>query len=103
MNPRFICLMDPPCLANMQKLILRHKESVSRFTNLDFEAIDKVKYLFEFDRQVQTVCWGYPTESSYYRDASSSDSVLAIRIPFFAIQAADDPVWSPISINLSSS
>lgn len=29
---------------------------------------------------------------AYYRDASSSDSVLAIRIPFLAIQALDDPV-----------
>lgn len=37
----------------MKKLILRHKESVSKFTNLDFEAIDKVTYLFEFDRAVQ--------------------------------------------------
>lgn len=43
----------PRCLANMKKLILRHRESISKFTNLDFEAIDKVKYLFEFDRAVQ--------------------------------------------------
>lgn len=40
----------------------------------------------------RTVSWGYPTESAYYRDASSSDSVLAIRVPYFAIQSADDPV-----------
>lgn len=40
----------------------------------------------------RTVSWGYPTETAYYRDASSSDSVLAIRIPYLAIQAADDPV-----------
>lgn len=36
--------------------------------------------------------WGYPTENAYYRDASSSDAVLAIRIPFLAISALDDPV-----------
>lgn len=40
----------------------------------------------------RTVSWGYPTETAYYRDASSSDSVLAIRIPYLAVQAADDPV-----------
>ena len=40
----------------------------------------------------RTKSWGYPTEDAYYRDASSSDSVLAIRIPFLAIAAADDPV-----------
>lgn len=41
---------------------------------------------------LRCISWGYPTESAYYRDASSSDSVLAIRIPYLAIQAADDPV-----------
>ncbi|KAF3770769.1 AB-hydrolase YheT [Cryphonectria parasitica EP155] len=75
-----------------RELVLRHKDSISKFTKLDFEAIQKVTYLFEFDREVQTVCWGYPTENAYYRDASSSDSVLAIRIPYLAIQAADDPI-----------
>lgn len=32
---------------------MRHKESVSKHTNLDFDAIEKVKYLYEFDREVQ--------------------------------------------------
>ncbi len=36
--------------------------------------------------------WGYPTEEAYYRDASSSDALLNIRIPFLAVQAKDDPV-----------
>jgi predicted alpha/beta-fold hydrolase len=36
--------------------------------------------------------WGYPTVGAYYRDASSVDSLLAIRVPFFAINAEDDPV-----------
>lgn len=39
--------------------------------------------------------WGYPTVYAYYRDASSVDAILAIRIPFLAINAIDDPVsWS---------
>lgn len=45
------------------------------------------------------ISWGYPTESAYYRDASSSDSVLAIRIPYLAIQAADDPVSPRLGSN----
>ncbi|KKY30117.1 putative embryosis-associated protein emb8 [Diaporthe ampelina] len=77
---------------NMKKLILRHRESITQHTKLDFEAIQNVTYLYEFDREVQCISWGYPTESAYYRDASSSDSVLAIRIPYLAIQAADDPI-----------
>jgi hypothetical protein len=36
--------------------------------------------------------WGYPTESAYYRDASSSDAVLSIKIPFVALHATDDPI-----------
>lgn len=43
-------------------------------------------------RDVQGPTWGYPTEGAYYRDASCADSVLAVRIPLFAIHAEDDPV-----------
>src|ERR1700742_79965 len=45
-------------------------------------------------RVVQCPSWGYPTEGAYYRDASSSDSVLAERVPLFVIHADDDPVCS---------
>jgi predicted alpha/beta-fold hydrolase len=49
----------------------------------------------DFDRR-RTVTWGYPTENAYYRDASSADAVLAVRIPFLAISALDDPVGSAL-------
>ncbi|KAL2021496.1 hypothetical protein VTK56DRAFT_7129 [Thermocarpiscus australiensis] len=77
---------------NMKKLINTHKDAVLEHTKLDFDRIQKVTYLYEFDREVQTVTWGYPTENAYYRDASSADAVLAIRIPFLAISALDDPI-----------
>jgi predicted alpha/beta-fold hydrolase len=35
---------------------------------------------------------GYTTEDAYYRDASSAESMLAIKVPFLAIQAEYDPV-----------
>ena len=41
------------CPANMKKLILRHKDSVLKYTQLDYEAIQNVTYLHEFDREVQ--------------------------------------------------
>ncbi|KAK3359805.1 Alpha/Beta hydrolase protein [Lasiosphaeria hispida] len=78
--------------SNMKRLIDSHEESVKKHTKLDLDKIRRLTYLFEFDREVQTVTWGYPTETAYYRDASSSDAVLAIRIPFFAIAAEDDPI-----------
>jgi predicted alpha/beta-fold hydrolase len=77
---------------NMKKLIDNHKDAVLKLTNLDYDRIQNVTYLHEFDREVQTVTWGYPTENAYYRDASSSDAVLGIRIPFLAISALDDPI-----------
>jgi len=64
---------------------------------VDPEEVRKVKYLHEFDRVIQCPTWGYPTEGAYYRDASSADSVLDIKIPCLCIHAEDDPV----SVNLS--
>ena len=77
---------------NMKKLIERHHDEVAKNSALDFEKIRKVTYLHEFDREVQGPAWGYPTEGAYYRDASSTDALFAIRIPLFAINAKDDPV-----------
>lgn len=77
---------------NMKKLIEIHAQQVTKNPKLDLERIRKVKYLHEFDREVQGPIWGYPTEGAYYRDASSVDALLAARIPLFAINAVDDPV-----------
>jgi predicted alpha/beta-fold hydrolase len=76
----------------MKKLISRHKDSVQKYTNLDFDALQNITYLYEFDRAVQCETWGYPTEDSYYRDASTTDALMAIRVPYFALSAADDPI-----------
>lgn len=37
----------------MSKLINAHKESILKHTNLDWDQINSVKYLYEFDRAVQ--------------------------------------------------
>jgi hypothetical protein len=39
----------------MKRLIDNHHEELKKFTNLDFEAVKKVTYLNEFDREVQYV------------------------------------------------
>ncbi|KAL3423974.1 hypothetical protein PVAG01_05721 [Phlyctema vagabunda] len=77
---------------NMVRLVERHAEVISKNPKIDLEQVRKVKYLHELDRAVQGPTWGYPTEGAYYRDASSTDSMLAARIPLFAINAADDPI-----------
>lgn len=37
----------------MRELISLHKESILKFTKLDWDTIRNVKYLYEFDRAVQ--------------------------------------------------
>lgn len=41
---------------------------------------------------MQCPTWGYPTEGAYYRDATSVDVLLDVRVPLFIINATDDPV-----------
>lgn len=77
---------------NMKKLFETHVDQISKNPRIDVEKVRRLRYLHEFDRDVQGPSWGYPTEGAYYRDASSSDSLLAIRIPFFALHARDDPI-----------
>ncbi|KAK5109235.1 hypothetical protein LTR62_007217 [Meristemomyces frigidus] len=77
---------------HMRSLFERHREQVLENKALDEKRILSLKYLHQFDREVQCATWGYPTEGAYYRDASSADSVLAIRIPFLALHAEDDPI-----------
>lgn len=77
---------------NMKRLFETHMDQILKNPKIDVEKVRKLKYLHEFDRYIQGPTWGYPTEGAYYRDASSTDSMLAIRIPFLAINAEDDPI-----------
>ncbi|SMR47573.1 unnamed protein product [Zymoseptoria tritici ST99CH_3D1] len=77
---------------NLLALFDTHAEQITQNKEITREKMHGLKYLHEFDRAVQCPTWGYPTEGAYYRDASSSDSVLAVRIPMLAIHAKDDPI-----------
>ncbi|KAK1051704.1 hypothetical protein LTR33_014537 [Friedmanniomyces endolithicus] len=77
---------------NMRALFERHREQILVNKSISEERIRKLKYLHEFDREVQCATWGYPTEGAYYRDATSADTVLDIRIPVFVLHARDDPI-----------
>ncbi|KAI2791794.1 hypothetical protein POX_c04673 [Penicillium oxalicum] len=80
--------------SSMKRLFEAHVDQVSKNPRIDVEAIRKTTYLHEFDRAIQCPTWGYPTEGAYYRDATSTDAMLRIRIPFFTVQAEDDPIAS---------
>ncbi|KAL4926470.1 putative hydrolase, alpha/beta fold family [Aspergillus undulatus] len=79
---------------SMKQLFEHHAEEIVKNPRIDGDAVRKIKYLHEFDRALVCRLWGYPTEGAYYRDASSIDGLLSIRIPFFVIQAEDDPIAS---------
>lgn len=76
----------------MRELLEKHEDSIVENSAFNIDNFRKVKYLHELDREVQPCTWGYPTEGAYYRDASSVDSVLSIRVPTFCLHAADDPI-----------
>ncbi|OKL56990.1 hypothetical protein UA08_07954 [Talaromyces atroroseus] len=81
---------DSVCIANLK--YERHVDELTSHPRLKPDDARKAKYIYEFDRAIQCPLWGYPTEGAYYRDASSTDSLLSIRIPFLAINAEDDPI-----------
>lgn len=76
----------------MKNLFERHVGQISKNPKVNVERVRSCTYLYEFDRALQGPTWGYPTEGAYYRDASSCDSILAIKIPFLAVHAKDDPI-----------
>ncbi|KAH8689620.1 hydrolase, alpha/beta fold family protein [Talaromyces proteolyticus] len=78
--------------ANLVRLFNEHADELSDHPLLKVADVQKVRYIYEFDRVVQCALWGYPTEGAYHRDASSTDSLLAIKIPFLSINAEDDPI-----------
>ncbi|CAI6328700.1 unnamed protein product [Periconia digitata] len=77
---------------NLQKLYEQHKDMIVQNPAITDEKVRACKYIGDFDRVVQAPTWGYPTEGAYYRDAQSADAVVAIKIPFLAINATDDPI-----------
>ncbi|EFR03499.1 medium-chain fatty acid ethyl ester synthase/esterase 1 [Nannizzia gypsea CBS 118893] len=80
--------------SSMKRLFEQHVDKLREHPRVDVERVRKTTYLHEFDRELQAPVWGYPTETAYYRDASSIDSLFAVKIPLFAIQAEDDAISS---------
>lgn len=77
---------------NMKRLFEKHVDKIRENERIDVEKVRGCTYLYEFDRYVQGPSWGYPSEGAYYRDASSVDAMLGVRVPLLAIHALDDPV-----------
>ncbi|KAF2213521.1 hypothetical protein CERZMDRAFT_39310 [Cercospora zeae-maydis SCOH1-5] len=78
--------------SGVKQIVKRHAAMLSRNSAITAAAVEKIQYFFDFDKAVQLPMWGYPTTRTYYRDASSVDAVLAVRVPLFALNAEDDPI-----------
>ncbi|KAI0439215.1 carboxylesterase-like protein [Xylaria telfairii] len=83
---------------SLRTLVNNNKAEIEKYSDVSLSELSKVKYLYEFDRAYQCPTWGYPTEDAYYRDASSVDSLLNVRIPLLALNAVDDPIASYIGL-----
>ncbi|KAI1733716.1 carboxylesterase-like protein [Xylaria scruposa] len=77
---------------SLRTLVNNNKAELEKYSDIDLSELAKVKYLYEFDRAYQCPTWGYPTEDAYYRDASSVDALLNVRVPLLALNAIDDPI-----------
>ncbi|KAM6484821.1 hypothetical protein HDV62DRAFT_404604 [Trichoderma sp. SZMC 28011] len=66
--------------------------------DVDKNEIARIQYLHEFDRAIQKPMWKYPTETVYYREASSVNPLLSVRVPIFALNSEDDPLSPQIGL-----
>lgn len=79
--------------ASMRSVFDTHKDRIlAHHPAIDVERIRNGKYLYEFDRDLQCPIWGFESHEAYYRDASSSNKVGEICVPFLAVHAEDDPI-----------
>lgn len=78
--------------ANMRRLFESHIEQLQLDERIEVEAVRKTVHLHEFDRAITAKTFGYPTVGAYYRDASSTDNLLKVRVPMLVVHAKDDPI-----------
>ncbi|KAA8908943.1 Alpha/Beta hydrolase protein [Sphaerosporella brunnea] len=77
---------------NMRALFEQHFEQLVKDDRIDVEAVRRGRHLHEFDRDLTAKVFGYQTVGEYYRDASSTDSLLKVRVPLLVLHARDDPI-----------
>jgi predicted alpha/beta-fold hydrolase len=78
--------------ANLRGLFELHIDTLRQDPRIDVAKVRGGKYLYEFDRDLTATVFGYPTVGAYYRDASSVDNLLKVRVPVLVVHAGDDPI-----------
>ncbi|KAJ2346563.1 hypothetical protein GGH91_002162 [Coemansia sp. RSA 2671] len=86
-------IYTPAMLLGLMKLYRRHHKIIETGpVELDVEAISKIKSIRQFDNLITAKLFGYQDGTDYYRKNSCAQFMPAIRVPFLAISAMDDPV-----------
>ncbi|PTB62732.1 hypothetical protein BBK36DRAFT_23498 [Trichoderma citrinoviride] len=85
-------------LKSVWQATIRHEQGILSNTELDQRKLEQTQYLHEFDRAIQKPLWNYPTETVYYREASSVNPLLSVRIPLLAYNSEDDPLSPQIGL-----
>jgi len=63
-----------------------------QLTHVNWDAVDKATSLQELEDRLTRQVYRYKNTDDYYKDSSCHYEVPNIKIPFFAVQALDDPV-----------
>uniref|UniRef100_A0A8D0L5W7 Phospholipase ABHD3 n=1 Tax=Sphenodon punctatus TaxID=8508 RepID=A0A8D0L5W7_SPHPU len=72
--------------------ISRHRQMLDKLFDIDL--VMKAKTIREFDKQVTSVMFGYPTIDDYYADASPCRKLKSVGIPVLCLNSMDD-IFSP--------
>ncbi|KAI0831202.1 AB-hydrolase YheT [Trametes gibbosa] len=98
---------------NLRKVVERHMQALSKFPDspawkaAQAVTTKKSMSLDEFDDTVTRLCGGsyppfpFPTAYDYYRAASSHRVLGGIRVPYLALNSADDPIASNMPIGVA--
>ncbi|KAJ2809542.1 hypothetical protein H4R20_000044 [Coemansia guatemalensis] len=86
-------LFQPSLMATLRRVLERNIDMIKTSeVGYDIDAVLKAKRVSDVDDLITAKAYGFSDCWEYYKAASSSSSVDAIRRPFLAINAADDPI-----------
>ncbi|KAJ1934077.1 hypothetical protein EC988_008918, partial [Linderina pennispora] len=86
-------IYTPAMLLGLKRIVSRHRKMMETApVKIDFDALDSIKRISQFDDIITSKVFGYKDSTDYYKKNSSSKFMPGIRVPYLAISSLDDPV-----------